>query len=676
MKNNRMKAALENIARAGIPENTNLMPSITARIEKEKMSMKPGFRLTWSFVLAILALILATSVAYALYRYFADPGLQSVNEAGMITDLNSTAQPNLLPPGTPDGSLSFATIIDEQQTQNDVQITLDWIYLLDGQQTFHISSSGLPTGTRFGMPEVVYADVIPEQYSGAIFSLDDDLATSGLYVSNQIIRKNGQFGGQVDVRIDIPLLENNIEINRFSFNLEDVSVIVPNGGGGGDSFSVRVNGVDMRLVHSIVAPSYTAARVCYEMPSQGKDWVADNITVEFGDEAQVMSEPVTVDTYTQVSDENNERCADISFPKGKSVGDTFFIVKVENLTVTGTQEQYEGPWAFYTSFVDASHVPGLISATSTSSAPIDSKTVGDLTAVLEWAYVDANRVAYTVHFDGWQESYFLSMASLRDENGGEINSSFGSQNVENDPTTFTLDFTPAERLTGERFSGSLVLGVSNDPNNPSSLVEFSFELDLPIYPARIMDVKETVTAHDIPMLLDRVSMTPSYTVAYICYPKPSAFDWMTGQAISLQIGEDKANTWTYELLFDSDYGDVGKGPEPDWTPPITSGRCIKVGFPVGHHDKAETLILTVNSLEQSIPEVIDDTEVKKAQAKLEALGIEMDYVTFSGNGGGGGGPVFNKLPSGMSQQTAYREFMKALGYVYEGPWVFTFNLEP
>ncbi len=54
----------------------------------------------------------------------------------------------------------------------------------------------------------------------------------------------------------------------------------------------------------------------------------------------------------------------------------------------------------------------------------------------------------------------------------------------------------------------------------------------------------------------------------------------------------------------------------------------------------------------------------------------MDYMTFTGNGGGGGGPVYRRLPEGMTEAEAYQRFLDALGYVRKGPWVFTLQLEP
>jgi hypothetical protein len=81
-------------------------------------------------------------------------------------------------------------------------------------------------------------------------------------------------------------------------------------------------------------------------------------------------------------------------------------------------------------------------------------------------------------------------------------------------------------------------------------------------------------------------------------------------------------------------------------------------------------------LDQSLPEVISDAELKRAQEKLEKEGIELEYVTFIGNGGGGGGPVIKKKPEGMTDEEAFQHFIEALGYVYKGPWIFTMDIQP
>ena len=68
MKNIRMKDALENIARRGVPEDTNLWPSISARLERKSMIMTLRARPVLLLLTILLALTLLTGVAYAIGR--------------------------------------------------------------------------------------------------------------------------------------------------------------------------------------------------------------------------------------------------------------------------------------------------------------------------------------------------------------------------------------------------------------------------------------------------------------------------------------------------------------------------------------------------------------------------------------------------------------------------------
>src|SRR3990170_8389936 len=161
-------AAADSLSRA-----TDLWPKISAKLEKDRVTMKPQFRLSWSLLLAILALILATSAAYALYRYFTDPGLQAAQEAGLITDLDMTGQPTILPTGTPfESGRAPATLIGSEQTLKGVTVRLDWIYLDETRLAFGFSARGLQAdmGLEKG-PLVTFIGVTPMQPQGGNFSL-------------------------------------------------------------------------------------------------------------------------------------------------------------------------------------------------------------------------------------------------------------------------------------------------------------------------------------------------------------------------------------------------------------------------------------------------------------------------------------------------------------------------
>ncbi len=683
------------LLQAGTVAEPSWWSSIIRRLKrKEKTNMNPKLKLVWTVVLVLLGLILATTAAYAVYRYFSDPGLQAVNEAGMFTDVNSTAQPTVLPTQPPDASSGAATLIGLEQTQGSVTVRLEWVSLLDPRQIFQVSARGLGTQMELGMPKVTYPGVTPEQYQGAIFSLDGDKTISGRYVSYQILRKDGQFGGQLEMQIDIPLLQSNgdqaTQVANFHFDLKDVPVIVPNGWGGGNAYSVRVNGLEMRLVHTVVTPHYTQARLCYDVPTTGQDWVIEQAAIQFANQTQLHDLPVSMQSLTQAEAEGSQRCADVRFPQGKNPGDVFFRITATGLAQAGGQDKIDSAWQLSMGLVDDVQVAGAPGPgpefTPTPETPLAAQSKNKLTVMLLSVYADANRMAVTLRVDGADPAYGFN-ASLKDADGYEINSSIGMGPTGDNPNLYTLVFVPEDMsqskvpgfspivpLAGERFKGKLAVGIPSKSGDGSETA-FDFDLDVPIYPALVLEPMQAVTVNGIEMRLEKLKITPSYTRIYLCYTKPTLKDWGIGAASLLQIGSSQASQDGYGLVFDPDF-DLGKNHDPDFTPSLKTGRCVKLGYPVGYHDRPETLTLTIPELEQSFPEVIPDAEVKQAQAKLKAQGIEMDYVTFTGNGGGGGGPEIKKKPDGMSDQQVIRLFYRALGYYHTGPWTFTVEIKP
>ena len=102
MKDESIRKSLESIVQRNIPENTNLWPRLAARLERrEAVPMHLKWKLVWTILLVLLGLSALTGVAYAFYHYFNDAGLQSVSDAGLISTVNATAQPSLLPTVTP-----------------------------------------------------------------------------------------------------------------------------------------------------------------------------------------------------------------------------------------------------------------------------------------------------------------------------------------------------------------------------------------------------------------------------------------------------------------------------------------------------------------------------------------------------------------------------------------------
>ncbi len=690
--------ALEALARHDIPENTDLWPRIAAQARKDAYTVNPKLKLAWTLALVLLALILATTAGYALYRYFSDPGMQSVSDAGLITDLNATAQPTPITDATPMWVQPLpATQIGESQTLEDVTVTLDWIYVEDSHQAIGFSTNGLSGGLRLGLPSVTYAGVTPEEYRGSTLVLD--AAGRGILATYQSVRE-GVVDFKVNTTVDIPLLRDSQTIATFHFGLKDTPVdliggrdgiaysiqasssmdmqqdqamatpMIVTGGGSGNAYTMQVNGLEMRQEYVIVAPGYVEAQLCYPLPS-AKDWKVDHVTVQFMDEdGNFIANPAAADHVSPAKDTSKGRCVDVNFPVDDMAGKTTVFINVGALVAP--DEKLDGGWMFGTVIDNLINLEG-----ATPVTPLDSKTIGDLKSTLDWAYADANRVAFQLHFDGWKENYFFNGISLLDATSGEIYSN-STESTEDDPLRLTLGFTPANELIGERFKGQLVVSVSNDPVNFTAFAEYHFDLDLPLYPATTFEPLQKVSANGVEMLLQKVRITPSFTYVYLCYNKPTTGDpnaWPASHGTLLKIGADEAPMGGGTLLFDSEIGDVGI-PEYGWKTPIETGRCLKLGFQVGHHGQPETLTLTIPGLEKSVPEVIPDADVKKAQEILRAQGIEMTYTTVTSNGGSSEWPVFTKKPEGMDDTQAYQKFIEALGYVYKGPWGFTVEIKP
>lgn len=280
---------------------------------------------------------------------------------------------------------------------------------------------------------------------------------------------------------------------------------------------------------------------------------------------------------------------------------------------------------------------------------LPSQTVDGITATVESYYADASRIIFTVRLEGKSKSYFLDYISIKNNLDQQINVSSGLTSPADDLSVFLVDFSTETPLEDEQLKGNLSFTVTS-PEDESISAEFHFNFDIPVHPALTFNPKTSITANGVEILLDRIVITPAFTQIYLCYIKPTDADRMIGSDTELKIDYQKIGLNTYTLLFDSNYGDMGKGGEAGWVAPIQNGRCVKIGFPIGSANP-ESITLTIPALEQSMPEVIPADELAIARKVLLAEGIDMDWevVTYPG-GGGGSGPVYNKLPAGMSEQ--------------------------
>ena len=335
-------------------------------------------------------------------------------------------------------------------------------------------------------------------------------------------------------------------------------------------------------------------------------------------------------------------------------------VILAGLAVVSTGAYFIGAWVQAGSVAGTYHLPPL------SDPHLPAQMRNYIAVNMEGAYADANRVVFALQINGRDKDYTINQASLKDAEGEEINSSFGSMGS---GKLVYMDFGLAAGLKVSRLKGQLAFTVTDA--NGTSAADFRFDLDLPVAPALTFEPKQTISPLILEVLLDRVVITPAYTQVYLCYQKPDNADWMVCSDATLKIGNQEAAINSYSLLYDSTMSAGNKGGEQGWTPPVQDGRCVKLGFPIGDAHP-QSLTLTVPTLEQSLPEVIPADRLEFAYEELKSQGIEMEWHVVDH----GAYPEYKKLPAGMGEEQAYRKFIEALGYVYNGGWKFDIQLNP
>ncbi|NPV87733.1 MAG: hypothetical protein HPY45_17175 [Anaerolineae bacterium] len=668
----RLKMALQSIARREVPDHTNLWPQIAARLEQKEMTnMRPQWRLIWTILLVLIGLALISGAAYALYHYFRDDaGLEAVSQAGLVSEMNVTAPPAALPTATP---LLPAVPLGETQTRQGVAITLNWVYLSDMWQAIGFSVNGLPNDLRLDIPQLDFGRLQPEQYSGAGMTLSQtENGLEGRYVVYQIVRDMATFEvGETltDVSVAIPLLDaQDRVVDVFRFAAPQVRVnLAPYGGG--NVYLTRVSGVEVRLEWVILTPHQTRAKLCraasadrpnlekavlYLSKEMDGIWVGDGVPAQ----------------RAAAVDEGDQRCVEVVFPSAVPNAKALRLV-VDG--VEGESADSSRGWQFVVLTLPQHVViPGI--------TPLASQTINDVKVTLLQAYVDALRaaVAFRVESAAGAQPPAVGV-ELINAQGEMVNSGgFSMRMDENDPSIYLVSLGFEEPLNAGThgigsFQGSLHVVI--DPWSPQGGQVFAFDLDLPLYPALTLTPRQSLVSQGLEMRLEKLEITPSFTRVFLCYQKPSPADWgIYDRDVTLQIGQTQTQVQDYALISDSDYG---MNERPPWATFSAEGRCVRLGFALGHHQQPEMLTLSVHGLSQSMPEVIPHEELAAANEILRQQGIQIDWETFQGSGGGGGGPRVVQKPDGMQDDEALEKFYQALGYRFEAEnWVFTVELNP
>ena len=684
--------------------------------QRRSLYQRPVFVILAVTVLLIAALFIGfgpKNVSAFIRDLFSsnDPGLQAVEEAGLVTDLDMAAEPVLLPQEELSAEIHPVYAVGLTQTIEDNTLTLDWVYADEGRLALAYTTQSLQEGLVVGEPILTYTGFSPKQQNGSIQSSNAE-TNQTLFASYQLIQVDA-VGESIDFSVDLPLVHpdnpSQKPVAQFHFDLENVPLYRGFTIYLQQIYQVTLNGVSVQLKSVQIAPDFTDVVICSDPESGG-------VSLDAIQDAtfQLDEGPLTAfSRQNSEADDQGNHCSRLRFDIGNSEGAGSATFTLNTIVAPDLEDPLSGPWTFYMDIPTAEvFAPKETAEPPVEATPIASQTQSDVTVTLDWVFVDALRAGLGYTITGLPDVPdalgLLGEIHLSDAEGNLIDGSgVGSSEinrVEGEPGviqgTWSAGFPEPLQVSEIELEWVITLdgtdtmyaiaGFPRDPEatpyprgeHPPFLPDtyigtYTFDLTAEVHPFSVLENLPPVSANGIEMRVPKALITPSMTRVMLCYQKPSERDWWIRDAY---MGEsEEKNHWiSGDLIYETDY-DIKPSSVPDgdlWAVPadfqtVEHGRCLILNFLQGQSNSASPLILTVESMQISPPEVIPEEELAAAREILKAQGIEFDYWTVQGQGGGGGGIDFTVLPEGMTDEEAYQKYNEALGYVYTGPWEIT-----
>ncbi|MBG0787118.1 MAG: hypothetical protein H0S79_18645 [Anaerolineaceae bacterium] len=688
-------------------------PLPTNPFQKRALYQRPGFIILIVALLLLGALFIGfgpQKVSAFIRNIFTmhDPGLQAVEEAGLVTDLDLVAEPALLPQEELSTESHPIYPVGVSETIGDSTLTLDWVHVDEGRLTIAYTTQNIQEGLEIGAPIITYNGFSPARQDGSIQSTDGTTDQT-LYNSYQLIQADA-VGETIGFSIDLPLLDSDNPsaepAAQFHFELDRVplyrgfTVFLQ------QTHQVTLNGISVQLESVQITSDYTAVTLCSDPENNGVLLEAiQDATFQFRD-----GPTVGLSSQALVSTDLGIPCSTVRFDISNPENAPSAKLTLNSMSASDSDDPITGAWPFYLDIPnEALFIPDEISKEAT---PIASQTQSDVTVTLDWVFVDALRVGLGYTITGLPDvpdaSGLYGEAHLNDAEGNLIwGSGISSSEItrmEGQPGvlqgTWSVGFDgPLQEseiqlqwnitLDGSGMN-SYIAGFPFDPEATpyppgefppklpdSNIGTYTFDFTAEVHPLSVVENLPVVTANGVQMSVPKALITPSMARVMVCYQKPTEKDWWIWNA---DVGnlKDQSMMVGGGVIYDADINlKPSSVPDGDlWAIPVEfqtveHGRCLVLDFLQGQSNPTDPLIFTVDELQISPPEIYPDSELAAAREILLAQGIEFDYMTVQGQGGGGGGINFTVLPEGMTWEEAYKKFNEAMGYILPGPWVIT-----
>ncbi len=324
-----------------------------------------------------------------------------------------------------------------------------------------------------------------------------------------------------------------------------------------------------------------------------------------------------------------------------------------------------------------------------------TQTIDGVTVTLEWAYADAQRLAFGYSITAPEENIYYNTSDLRlydeansfttDGGGGGGGGGVGreSQYVTSYNITMAddapeelalhidLTLTPMEHMEvgisgygggsggggGSTGGGAAIAATAEVTpemgDSQPNIGPFQFAFTLPHYPAITVTPEQTVESNGVAITLKSLSVVPSMTAAEICYTLPDSRDWSPVFTLHAGDVETAVAGWGMNGL-----------PMPEDTE-----RCVTYEFYAPYDYTPTTFTLTATELRTSASFTPERAE--QFRALLADQGVEVE-ITLA-NGEGFGYEIKNQPDGdvGLLIQTAMDT---AFSDHYSGEWTFTVEI--
>lgn len=339
-----------------IPSHINLTePVMTAARQTRRQDGRPRMKLASSLLIALAALLVLSSVAYAVYRLMIDHGLETADQNGLVNDFNQTAMPTV-----------FAAVPTQlaakplaSTSQNGITVTLDWAYMDEYRLAWQLTISGLSIPNVANLDDFVCNPNLTDDQGVRLNNLYLTVPTEGAQINNsyQVVYVAYQHvdASQVD-HLDLHL---DLTVGPCGpwWNYDQVytgpgptPTPVPLIGNYHLSFSVPVNpgvtltpnqtveasGIKIRLKAITFTPSYTVAELCFQKPlppnlTDAAEWYPQDIQLLIDQSKSIQADGMYPNNKT--TNNANEICSEVGFSEVVSPSSKITLI-VSNLSTT------------------------------------------------------------------------------------------------------------------------------------------------------------------------------------------------------------------------------------------------------------------------------------------------------------------------------------------------------